>query len=173
MRALSSKRGQVGNLAPAMLSLIFAAVVLIFGIIMTQSLKDNPTLKSQFTTTNETNAWINQTTYQLTAEDGLKTNNFAIVSIVNATGGDGNVLTAANYTLNTATGTLVNASVTTWSNVNITYTYYSGGDAWDAANNTTAGLGTFGSYWEIIVLAIIISVVIGLLLSVFGGRRAR
>jgi len=41
------------------------------------------------------------------------------------------------------------------------------------ANKTLVGLATFGDFWEIIVLAIVITIVIGLLLTVFGGRRAR
>lgn len=45
-------------------------------------------------------------------------------------------------------------------------------DAFQSANATLIGLASFADFWEIIVLAIVISVVIGLLLIVFG-RRAR
>lgn len=47
--------------------------------------------------------------------------------------------------------------------------------AFAGANLTLVGLATFADFWEIIVLAIVISVVIGLLLVVFGGstRGAR
>ena len=86
------KRGQVGNLAPAILALVFAAVVLVLGLVITQELRDTQT---------------------------------------------------------------------------------SGTEAYDAANLTVVGLGTFADFWEIIVLAIITTVVIGLLIAVFGGRRAR
>ena len=86
------KKGQIGNLAPAILALVFAAVVLVFGLVMTQELRDTQ-----------------------------------------------------------ATGT----------------------EAYRAANLTVFGLGTFADFWEIIVLAIVIGVVIGLLLVIFGGRRAR
>jgi hypothetical protein len=34
-------------------------------------------------------------------------------------------------------------------------------------------MASFSDFWEIIVLAIVISVVIGLLLTVFGGRTGR
>ena len=86
------KKGQVQLLAPAILSLVFAAIVLVFGLIISQELRD----------TQET-----------------------------------------------------------------------GTEAYDAANNTIVGLGTFADFWEIIVLAIVITVVIGLLLVVFGGRAKR
>ena len=45
--------------------------------------------------------------------------------------------------------------------------------AYAAANKTLVGLGTMADFWEIIVLAIVISIVIGLLLMVFSGRGRR
>ena len=92
MRKLMDKKGQVQTLAPAILSLVFAAVVLVFGLVISQELRD----------TQETTI-----------------------------------------------------------------------DAYSAANKTLVGLGTFADFWEIIVLAIVITVVIGLLLVVFGGSRGR
>ena len=87
-----SKKGQVQVLAPAVLALVFAAVVLVFGLVMSQELRD---------------------------------------------------------------------------------TQSSGTEAYDAANLTVVGLGTFADFWEIIVLAIVITVVIGLLLVIFGGKSKR
>ena len=86
------KKGQVQSLAPAILALVFAAVVLVFGLVISQSLRD---------------------------------------------------------------------------------TQESGTEAYTAANKTVAGLGTFADFWEIIVLAVVITVVIGLLLLVFGSGRTR
>lgn len=96
MRSISehiNKKGQVNLLAPAILSLVFAAVVLVFGLVISQELRDTQT---------------------------------------------------------------------------------AGTDAFGAANQTLVGLGTFADFWEIIVLAVVITVVIGLLLVVFGrGGRSR
>ncbi len=95
MKKLSklSKKGQIGGLASSILALVFAAVVLVFGLVISQELRDTQT---------------------------------------------------------------------------------AGTDAYDAANETLVGLGTFADFWEIIVLAVVISVVIGLLLTVFGrGGRGR
>jgi len=89
IKPILGKKAQVGNLAPAILALVFAAVVLVLGLVITQELRD---------------------------------------------------------------------------------TQSSGTEAYDAANLTVVGLGTFADFWEIIVLAIITTVVIGLLLAVFGGR---
>lgn len=85
-------KGQVQTLAPAILSLTFAAIVLVFGLVMTQELRDTTDANSQ---------------------------------------------------------------------------------AYNASNLTVVGLGKFADFWEIIVLAVVITVVIGLLLVVFGGRRGR
>ena len=93
---LTSKKGQVQTIAPAILALVFASVVLIFGLIMLQELRDSEIV--------------------ITASDN---------------------------------------------------------ETFDAANKTIDGLATFGDFWEIIVLAIVISVVIGLLLVVFAGGRSR
>ena len=88
----TKKKGQIGGLAPAILSLVFAGIVLVFGVVMSQELRDTQT---------------------------------------------------------------------------------SGTEAYSAANLTVVGLGTFADFWEIIVLAIVITVVIGLLLVIFGGKTRR
>lgn len=89
---MRSKKGQLNTLAPAILSLVFAAVVLVFGLVISQELRDTQT---------------------------------------------------------------------------------AGTEAHVAANATVVGLGTFADFWEIIVLAVVITVVIGLLLVVFGGKDRR
>jgi len=89
MRSIN-KKGQINSLAPAILALVFAAIVLAFGLVISQSLRDTQT---------------------------------------------------------------------------------SGTEAYMAANKTIVGLATFADFWEIIVLAVVIAVVIGLLLVVFGGGR--
>ncbi len=93
MRSIvKAKRGQLNTLAPAILSLVFAAVVLVLGLVIAQELRD---------------------------------------------------------------------------------TQVAGTEAFLAANTTLVGLGTFANFWEIIVLAVVITVVIGLLLVVFGGTGRR
>jgi len=49
----------------------------------------------------------------------------------------------------------------------------SGTEAYDAANETIVGMGKFADYWDLIVLAIVITVVISLLLVVFSLQRVR
>ena len=45
-----------------------------------------------------------------------------------------------------------------------------GSEAYMAGNKTVVGLGTFADFWEIIVLAIVITVVISLLMIVFAAQ---
>lgn len=93
MRSLIlNKKAQLASLGPAILALVFAAVVLTFGLVISQSLRNTQT---------------------------------------------------------------------------------AGTDAFVAANKTLVGLGTFADFWQIIVLAVVIAVVIGLLLTVFGGGRGK
>ena len=91
---MENKRGQIQQLAPAILALVFAAIVLVFGLVISQELRDTQT---------------------------------------------------------------------------------AGTDAYIAANDTLVGLASFSDFWTIIVLAVVITIVIGLLLVVFGGagRKAR
>ena len=85
---MENKRGQIQQLAPAILALVFAAIVLVFGLVISQELRDTQT---------------------------------------------------------------------------------AGSDAYQAANETLTGLASFSDFWTIIVLAVVITIVIGLLLVVFGG----
>ena len=81
--------------------------------------------------------------------------------------------TSPNYTLSSA-GVFSNLTIEfNQSNWDVTYSFTSGADSCLVANQTVIGLGTFGDFWEIIVLAIVIAVVIGLLLVVFGQGRSR
>lgn len=93
------KKAQLGNLAPAILALVFASVLLVFGLVMLQELRQTDVVWNKGLNQNET--------------------------------------------------------------------------VYRSANKTIVGLGTFGDFWEIIVLAIVITIVIGLLLVVFSNRGGR
>ena len=178
MIAPISKKGQVQSIAPAILALFFAGIVLIFGLVITQSLADIDSIRQS-----KTGSAINETLTTVSEKGEVVTNaarpgfsSFSVSIVTNAT--TGVVIPSTNYTTDstgrvsfvTPGGNVPFFNNTNW---NVTYTYTYGGEAYESANSTVAGLGTFGDFWEIIVLAIVISVVIGLLLVVFGtgGRR--
>jgi uncharacterized protein (UPF0333 family) len=168
---LGKKKGQVGGLAPAILALVFAGIVLVFGIVMAQSLTD--------TRTGSTTGTVS-TNVTLTLTAGGQTNK---ISQATACGYESWTPTAVlnwsnNVTLAPTTNYIVNANgtlfnVTHATKYNVIYTYKWGGEACDAGNLTVVGLGTFADFWEIIVLAIVITIVIGLLLVIFGGQQRR
>jgi len=177
--SLSQKKGQVSGLAPAIIALLIAGVFLVMGVIILQELRDLDTLiSSSETVTNETGAWINATAYPLDDEDGDKTGGFSVTAAANATNnGTGGywVIGSGNYTVDATLGTVTGTAGRTdnYSDVNITYTYSSGEEAWDATNSSLFGISTFADFWEIIVIAIITTLVMGLLLFAFGRRTGR
>lgn len=170
----SSKKGQVQILGPTIIALVFAGIILILGLVITQSLRDTDTItQSQgATVTNETVTSVIEAGQNVAQVGYRAANSFTAVAVYNSSGGE--VLTAANYTLSTV-GALAIAAGSEYNNtnLNITYTYLHGGEAWASSNETLVGLASFADFWEIIVLAIVITVVIGLLLVVFGGSRRR
>jgi len=172
MRNISQRKGQVGTLGPAMIALVLASALLIFGLIISQELRDTDVISAAFNASadNETLTTVTETGETLVAGPG------GVCTVVEVRKQDNYLVIASdNYTVSAcivsfATGGNVSFNNTNW-NLNYTYTY--GGEAWLSTNETITGLGTFGDFWEIIVLAIVITVVIGLLLAVFGGRRQR
>jgi len=170
-----SKRGQVQTIAPAILALVFAAILLVFGLVITQALRDTQDASVTSSVANETTLqWtsgVNQTMDKATGECGFGAIGTSPV-VYNATGEV--IIVAANYTM-FADGNMINLTNGPYSNFTwqVSYDYTWGDQACVAGNKTVIGLGTFADFWEIIVLAIVITVVIGLLLVVFGGSRRR
>ena len=60
-----------------------------------------------------------------------------------------------------------------WSNLSLSYQYASLDQAAISTNDTLVGIATFSDFWEVIILALVISIVIGLLIGVFGSGRGR
>ncbi len=52
-------------------------------------------------------------------------------------------------------------------------TQTAGTEAFDAANESVVGLGTFGDFVSIIVLALVAGIVLGIIFGVFGGLGGR
>ena len=172
---MRDKNGQVNTLAPAIIALIFAAIVLVFGLVMSQELRDTQTATILATVANESLvAWTgtaNQTVDKVT-ECGFGSITTASVVVYNVTGSNV-IIPAANYTV-WSDGNMINttdhSTLRAW---RVSYPYTWGGEACVGANATVVGLGSFADFWEIIVLAIVITVVIGLLLIIFGGTGRR
>lgn len=163
-----NKKGQMGILVPSILALVIAAFVLVLGLQLLggfQGATDNYST----TAVNESGGFINQTGYTLARYATFGFHSPAIVTIINATSGA--VVPGTDYTL---TGNvLTNKTAKLWQTVNITYTYGYGQEAYSASNKSIVGTGSFADFWEIIILAVVISVIIGLLLVVLGSRKVK
>lgn len=171
--SLTAKKGQVSSLAPAILALVFAGIILVFGIIMSESLRDTQTGQETGTVSaNETLTITGTKTSAITHATDCGFGSFTPTAVYNDTdGGNQTLVLTTDYTVN-SDGTLTN--VTYWEGpIKLTYTYTHGGEACSTANLTVVGLGSFADFWEIIVLAIVITIVIGLLLVIFGGKTRR
>jgi len=183
MNALFQKKGQIQSLAPAILALVFAGILLVLGLVITSEMGNIETLTKvhSATVTNETLTTVTETGELVVRSVAPGFNSFTVdkIYITNAT--DNLTISAANYTVNSATGRISYSSAAAGDadSVNNTnwlvssYTYKYGDEAWIAANNTVVGLGAFADFWEIIVLAVVTTVVIGLLLVVFGRSKTR
>lgn len=178
MKPIKSKRGQVGAMAPSIIALVLAAFLLIMGLIITQSLRDTDVLKQENSASiiNETLTSVDETGDTVSNATVQGFNSFTVTQAVNAS--NGVVIGSGNYTVNSDTGTVTISSAgasdlyngTDWK---VSYTYLYGGEAFTDANKTLVGLGTFADFWEIMVLAIVITIVITLLLIVFGRNSRR
>ena len=165
---ITSKRGQVNTMAPAILSLVVAAIILVMGLIIMGGIDDARTDDVSVTVSNETGAYINATGYTLTYASECGFNNVAITSAINTT--SNTTILSVNYSVSSV-GVVTNASTANFDAVWISYTYDWGDEACLASNETIHGLGTFGDFWTIIVLGFVAMIVIGLLLNAFGRRK--
>ena len=170
-----NRKGQVNVLAPAIIALVFAGIVLVFGIIMAQELRD--TQDGNVIATISANETLTLTATSIVSPAHIHAGDCGYTSwnataVYNDTDlGNQTLVEGTDYTVNAA-GTLTN--VTYWETpLFVTYTYAWGDEACVGANLTVVGLGSFADFWEIIVLALVITVVIGLLLVIFGGAGTR
>lgn len=161
-------------MSPAVISLVIAAVFLILGLVILQGFNDTNIVSSgaSGTGTNESIIALTEVLQPL-AVSATPACRSALTLVINGTGGE--AIDLANFTISSCSVAFALGSGGEYnnSNVNVSYTYSGGDEAFVGSNLTIVGLGTFADFWEIIVLAIVISVVIGLLLVVFAGRGAR
>jgi len=180
MRTILSKKAQVNSLAPAIIALLIAAIFLILGLIINQELRDADivTQADSVTTLNETVSSVTEGGVDLATKGLQGANSFVVIYVANDSTTNTKIQ-PGNYTLS-SDGTITFGSdsaddVLQFNNTDwdVSYSFSKGGEAWTGSNNTLTGLGTFADFWEIIILAIITTLVIGLLLGVFGGRKER
>lgn len=117
---------------------------------------------------------LNENTGLTAFDSSSNGNNGTITGATWANDGVDNTLTDdVDYNQTGTTFTILNSEYS-WSQINASYIYETFGAVKSNINNTVSGLGTFADFWEIIILAIVITIVIGMLLvipSIGGNKR--
>jgi len=141
---------------------VIGLLVMIFSL-MGGELRDATFTTTSATVTNETDAWINTTTFTVDNAEAQDFASFVVTAVYNNS--DGVLISAGNYTVG-ATGTLTNATTTTWNDVNVSYTYSYGAEntATGVMNDTTVGLSGVTDWYDIFI--VIGSMVVLILLTV-------
>jgi cell division protein FtsL len=163
---------EIFNATIVALSLVVMVVIsaLIVATITSNSVFDD--IASSGSVTNETGAWLNETSYTLTkaSEDGFASP--VITAIWGAEGGEYNVSIATANASVTSAGIVTNATVYTNDNVSLSYTYnYASGTSL-AGLNATEISEDFGNFvTNLIAFLAIIGTVIGVVWLVFYVKR--
>jgi len=157
--------------------LFIAAFLLVMGLIMMDDIMVD-TATDAVTVSNETLTTVTEAGEYVTAISTCGFNGFTVLYMTNASGTAYDIA-ATNYTVGGEREGLITYSGavndgynnTDW---NISYTYnYGNSAACDSINNTITGQGSFADYFDLIVLAIVITVIISLMLIGFALRRTK
>ena len=165
------------GLGIGMLALVLLILSILFG-----NLSNNVGGFDRETATyiNESSSYVLETNTANVLDNGISTMGYLSISVTaihNATGGNGTLIPATNYTVDVKTGTVTNASIVTYDDVNISYvvtfkgqseldTDYIIGNYTESAVNTAQQFPVTGT---ILGIALLLSILIGIL--VFAIRK--
>ena len=172
---MNKKGMSLGDLYPAVLTLVIIGILLGIGIYTLDQVAEG-VASEDITVTNET-ITLGTTAISVDTADDCQAREFAIVALINATGGE--AVLATNYTFSTA-GLLTGASGADEFNntsTKISYTYTgttatSSTDACEALGTSVTGTGGFASWIAIIVVVLAAAIILGVVLSSFGRNSA-
>jgi len=169
---MKDKKGQISSLVGIIGTLLVVALLIGSGLVIMGKFSEQDALFVSETVTNETEAWINETGYTLSAEAGSQTNNFVITSVKSASGGSYNLtLLSGNYTVNARTGLVTNASTATFTNVSISYTYDKGAESWVGINSSIEAMNTVPELLGLIILIVMIGIVLAIVFNIVPMGR--
>jgi hypothetical protein len=173
-KIVTNRKGQLAGLSSNVILLGVAAIALILFLVILQGMRDVDVVKKANSQT------ILNETLTTVAETGENLANYVlpgalctVLNVYNAS--SGTVIASTNYT-QTNCNLAFTAGISEGfnnSNWNVSYGVTFGDEAYTAGNETLVGLGTFGDFWTIIVLAIVAALVIGIILGGFSLRGRR
>lgn len=158
------------------MTLMIAGFLFVVGLMMLDDIYVNMA-DDAGSVTNETLTSVTESGENVTEATRCGFNSLSITAMNNATGA-GEAISSGNYTVNTRTGVIkfAGGADTTWnnSNWNVSYTYLFGNSsACESTNKTIVGQGKFGDWVDLIVLAIVITIITSMILIGFAFRRTR
>ena len=164
---LDKKKGMsVGDMYPAVLTIILVGIVLGVGLYVLATFHDQVA-----TTYTGTQNGVNTSTGTTTLTDASKTNfNMSALTVVFTNGSS-----VTNFTYTGAGvitwGANIASDQTSLVNTSYTYIYDATDSAEEAVSTTITGLATFADWIAIIVVVIAAAIVLGIVLTSFGRRR--
>lgn len=171
---MRGKKGNLQLLTTGVTVLVMGAFVFIMGLIILDNLYISNTVTAG-TITNEHLTSVDDAGEYTTSRTACGFHGLAITTATNKSEGD--AIASGNYSVNSRTGLITfvggdgNYNGTDWT-INATYTY-GGDEVCEATNETITGMGKLADYYDLIVLAIVIALIISLLLVVFSMRRVK
>lgn len=166
-----NKKGSLDILVPGIMVLVFGAIMLIFGLMVLDDIWD--------ITIDDTGSILNETLIMATVDVGVNIGNFSLC------GFRGMQITVATYDVNetrvevgnytidsNGTITPITGFVAPGQGINFTGTYtYGASQACAVGNETIFAQGKFADYFDLIVLAVIIVIILSLIVAAFGLKR--
>lgn len=173
MRYLN-KKGNLGILVPGILALCLGSIILIFGLLIMQTLYED-TDDTLTSVVNETLTTVTEKGERVAFYSQCQFSGFSVSACINKTGQA--LIPTTNYTTNSSGQILYkpggDENGYNNSDWQCNYTFYSGREACMKSNTTLVAAGTFGDYFDLVALAIIVAIIVGLVLVVAGKRAGR
>jgi hypothetical protein len=160
-------KAQLDIIKTVILSVLVVGVLLGAGFYTLTEFRDNFD-NELVTVSNETTAAINQTGYTVACASYNGFNSLSISAARNGT--SGLVITSGNYTYDSSTGIIRNATSRVWPVVHLTYTCYIGDDAYNGIDNTITATDNVPQLLGLVVLIAMIVVILGIVFTIPGSR---
>lgn len=168
---------QLSQAFGAVLTLVLVAVLVIVAIFIFVTLADTGIGSSNLVVTNETGAFVNATGYKVDGSNGCGITALAITEVNNATNGTVGFpligISSANFTFDSSTGIITNATTFNFNSANVSYTFTQGSEACNASESMVTEFSNYTSLIGLVGTIIFLGLVIGVLVTAFafGGRR--
>ena len=173
---MKNKKGQLGSLVPVVTTLIVIGLLIGVGLITTEQFRDQDALRdTSKTVTNESGAYLNGTSYELSGTSAAGANEYSMTAVwCNTTESIPYLVQSSNYSVDTW-GVLTNSSgapnVTQMSNCNVSYTYNYGETGWVGANSTVEAMTTIPDLLGLIILVVMVGILLAIVFNVMPMGR--